>query len=64
MLGDVDDSGVVDMTDLSIIALRILRENEFNDKQEKAADVNNDGVIDITDLTRVLQFVKKKIDKI
>ena len=63
ILGDVDGSGEVDMTDLSVLALHILKEIDLKGDALKAADVNGDGEVDITDLSRIKQYVSKKITK-
>ena len=57
LAGDVDGSGVVDLTDLSVLSLYILRETELDDISIKASDVTHDGKVDITDLMRIKQYV-------
>ena len=51
------------MTDLSVLALHILKEIDLKGDALKAADVNGDGEVDITDLSRIKQYVSKKITK-
>ena len=57
LAGDVDGSGVVDLTDLSVLSLYILRETKLDDISIKASDVTHDGKVDITDLMRIKQYV-------
>lgn len=62
--GDADLSGVVDMTDLSVVALHILKESTLTGQAFDNADVDGSGTVALDDLTRIKQFVSKKIDKI
>lgn len=62
--GDADLSGEVDMTDLSVIALHILKESTLTGQAFDNADVDGSGTVAIDDLSRIKQFVSKKIDKI
>ncbi len=62
--GDADLSGAVDMTDLSVVALHILKESTLTGQAFDNADVDGSGTVALDDLTRIKQFVSKKIDKI
>ena len=56
--GDFDNSGEVDLTDVSIFSLYLLKETEFNEKQLKAADIFGDGTKPgVTTLARLLQYI-------
>ena len=62
--GDADLSGAVDMTDLSVVALHILKESTLTGQAFDNAHVDGSGTVALDDLTRIKQFVSKKIDKI
>lgn len=62
--GDVNLDGEVDMSDLSELALIILKEKKANDAVTANADVDKDGDITITDLSRIKQFISRKISKL
>lgn len=63
--GDVDGSGQVDSTDLTILKRFILHKlNSFPyDKGHLAADVNADNSIDSTDVTLMKRYILRKINK-
>lgn len=48
--GDINMDGVVDLTDLSILAIRLLEDTELGEKQLEAADLTDDDKIDLRDL--------------
>ena len=52
------------MSDLSELALIILKEKKANDAVTANADVDKDGDITITDLSRIKQFISHKISKL
>lgn len=60
LYGDINDSGEVDMTDLSELSLYLLKEKKFDDRQMKVADVSYDNEINTADLALLKQFVSKK----
>lgn len=64
LLGDVNLDGNVDMSDLSLLALYILKEQTPAAANKANGDVDGDGNLTITDLSRIKQFVSHKIDKI
>lgn len=55
--GDFDNSGVVDMTDLTALSQKLLGDIKFDSKQIIAADVNGDSKVDIADLAHLKQYV-------
>ena len=63
-VGDVNEDGTVDLTDLSELSLVILGESELTDSQKSAADINGDGEVNVSDLARLKQFVSNKINSI
>ena len=64
LLGDVNLDGKIDMNDLSMLALYILKESTPTAEAKANSDVDGDGDLTITDLSRIKQFVSHKIDKI
>ncbi|MCR5539599.1 MAG: transglutaminase [Ruminococcus sp.] len=58
--GDVNGDGIINISDITLVAahikgLRILREED-----KKYADVNGDGKINVTDLTKISAIIKGK----
>ena len=60
--GDVDNSGDVDLTDLSVMAQYFLKEVEFTGDTLKKADVDGNGQLELADLSMLKQYVSKKIN--
>lgn len=60
--GDVDEDGVVQISDATMVlniyarGAACLDTSEYTDRQKKAADVNKDGKIDISDATAILTY--------
>ncbi len=63
-IGDIDASGTIDVTDLTILSLYLLGDQKLSDEALKAADTDGDGSIALTDLATLRQFISKKIDKL
>ncbi len=59
MCGDIDGSGITDLTDLSLLSVALLSKNNLNEMQFKAADVDLNGEVDIADLAYLKQYVSK-----
>jgi hypothetical protein len=62
LLGDVDLSGTIDVTDLTQLALSIVDKKPLTGQSFKNADVTKDGEVDLTDLATLRQFLSKKIE--
>lgn len=62
--GDADGSGVVDLTDLTLIAIHSIGDKQLEGRGFKAADVDNDGKVGLADLARLRQYLSKKIQKL
>lgn len=58
--GDLDGSKDVDLTDLSLLSLVILKENECTDIISVVGDVDANGEINVADLSLLKQYVMKK----
>ncbi len=61
MLGDVNDDGMVDSSDASLVLAEYAKiqtggAGEFTDIQYKAADVNKDNVVDSSDASKILAY--------
>ena len=63
-IGDVNQDGVVDMSDLRLILQFVCNKTEFSEQQIQLADVVEDGEVDIKDLRQVLRFVCGKIEEL
>jgi hypothetical protein len=63
LIGDVNSDSNVDITDLSFISLFLLKDAEFTNAQQKAADTDGDGNVTLADLARIRQFISKKINR-
>ncbi len=55
--GDIDDSKIVDLSDLTSLSLYLLKELKYSEQQKNLSDLNADGLIDLTDLAMLKQFV-------
>jgi hypothetical protein len=60
-LGDVDNNGIVNSADASMILAEYSRiatskPMTFTEAQKKAADINNDGITDSTDASTILKY--------
>ncbi len=61
LTGDVNDDGVIDAIDASMVLaeyalLATAQDGTFNESQQKAADVNEDSVIDAIDASKILTY--------
>ena len=63
LLGDVDLSGTIDVTDLSTLSLSLVDKKDLTGQSFKNADVTKDGKVDLTDLATLRQYLSKKITK-
>ncbi len=63
ILGDLDGDTKVDLTDLSIMAVKLVDKKTFEGDMKTAADVDKSGVVDLADLATLRQFISKVIDK-
>lgn len=57
-MGDVNDDGVIDVTDVTMLINRVLGTKSTN-FHESVADMNGDTVLDVTDVTLLINKVLK-----
>ena len=60
LVGDVDDSGVIDALDALSVLQHVARQIDLSEKLN-VADVDNTGVIDALDSLAILQYVARQI---
>ncbi|MCR5539870.1 MAG: dockerin type I repeat-containing protein [Ruminococcus sp.] len=58
--GDVNNDGIINVTDITKIAAHIKNKKKLNEEEQKRADVNNDGRINVTDITKIAAHIKGK----
>ena len=58
MRGDVDGSGEINVTDISLIAAHIKGIKPLDPAALKRADVNNDGDVNVTDISTLAAHIK------
>ena len=63
-LGDINNDGTIDISDLSELSLALIGDNSLTTDQVFAADVDVDMIITLSDLARLQQYLSKKIDKL
>lgn len=61
-LGDVDENGSVDISDLRLVLRAVCGKTELTENQKLAADVETDNDVNIQDLRKILRYVCRKID--
>lgn len=61
ILGDINDDGVIDMSDLTDLSIYLLKDKKFTEKQLKAADVDGNDTVNLADLATLKQYVSKVI---
>ena len=61
-LGDLNDDGSIDSTDLQLLKRHLLRKSLLTGTSLINADVNKDGTVDSTDLTLVKRYILRIID--
>ena len=57
MAGDIDDNGVLDLTDLTLVSLYLSGALEVNGTTAERLDVNRDYIIDLIDYDIVMSYV-------
>ena len=61
-LGDMDENGSVDISDLRLVLRAVCGKTELTENQKLAADVETDNDVNIQDLRKILRYVCRKID--
>lgn len=61
VIGDVNSSGTIDISDLTEVSLFLIRDKTFTEMQLRAADVDNYGKVELADLARIRQYISRNI---
>ncbi len=61
--GDINNDYIVDVTDLTMLSLALVGDNELTAEQMTTADVDGDGAVTLADLAKLRQYLSKKISK-
>lgn len=56
-IGDINNDGVVNITDATMIQKQLVNLMEFTKEQKAAADTNGDGIVNITDATNIQKSI-------
>lgn len=62
-VGDINQSGTVDITDMTLLSLYLIGDTYFSDYEEKTADTDMNGVVYLCDLANFKRFFTKGEDK-
>jgi len=57
LYGDIDQNGVIDLSDLTALSQFLLKDKELTGDSLKAADVTGDGSVNVSDLALLKQYV-------
>ena len=60
-LGDYDNNGLVDITDLTELSLSLVDRKTLSADVKTRMDVDGNGTVDLADLAALRQFISKKI---
>jgi len=60
-LGDINDDGNINSTDLQMLKRHLLRSIRLTEKQLLNADTNRDGRVDSTDLALLKRYILRVI---
>lgn len=61
VIGDVNNDGNVDLTDLSLMQIYTMNHKTFTEEEIKRCDCQEDGVIDIADVAKLKMYICKQI---
>lgn len=62
--GDINNDGIVDVSDLTELSLVLVDDSGLNATQYEAADVDRDGAVKLTDLATLKQYLSKQIESL
>ena len=62
--GDINNDGIVDVSDLTELSLVLVDDIGLNAIQYGAADVDRDGAVKLTDLATLKQYLSKQIESL
>lgn len=57
VIGDIDDNGVLDLTDLTNLSLYLIGDKEFTDDMKAIADMTKDDAVNLADLATMKQYI-------
>lgn len=60
LLGDVNLSGAVDLTDLTVLSVALMQRRTLDTERQKNADIDGNGIVDISDLANLKMIVTKE----
>lgn len=63
ILGDINSDGIVDISDLSVLAIALVDHKELKGQAALNADVDQNGKVELSDLARIKQYVSHVIEK-
>lgn len=63
LIGDINQSGTVDITDLTQLSLYLIGDTEFSDREVKIADTDMNGSVDLCDLANFRRYLSKEINE-
>ncbi len=55
--GDIDNNGIVELTDLTYLSIYLVGDRDFTEEQKKVADMTGDGKVDIADLPSLKAYL-------
>lgn len=61
LIGDVNNDGNVDLTDLSLMQIYTMDHRVFTEEETKRCDCQEDGIIDIADVAKLKMYICKQI---
>ena len=62
--GDLNMDGTVDLSDLTILSLKLIGDREITPLQLKISDLDHDNNLTLADLARLQQYLSKKIESL
>jgi hypothetical protein len=60
-MGDIDNNGCVDITDLTELSLYLIGDKEFADEVSSVSDMTNDGTVNLSDLANMKRYIMKAV---
>lgn len=57
LLGDVNNDGIIDETDLNMVHQHLLQAKELTENEKLRADMNQDGKVNALDMLRIHKYI-------